>query len=117
MEPILVDKENACRILAVGISKLYQLIATDEIEIVHIGRATRITTASMYAYVGRLEKGYQAEQRDRMRQVVRGLPIQHLTRSQNDKETTWLEGRNLPYRTTGILRTQIAELEATVGQY
>ena len=41
------------RLAGIGRSKLYELIATGELERVKIGKATRITTASLHDLVDR----------------------------------------------------------------
>ena len=53
VEPICVRVNDAARMIGVGRTKLYQLIATGEVEMVKIGKATRVTTASLRELVGR----------------------------------------------------------------
>lgn len=52
-EPICVRVNDAARMIGIGRTKLYELIATGELETVKIGKATRITTASLHALVER----------------------------------------------------------------
>lgn len=57
MEPLAVTPKDAFAALGVGVTKGYELIASGDLETFKIGRATRITTASIRNYVARrLEK-------------------------------------------------------------
>ena len=47
VEPICVRINDAARIIGIGRTKLYELIAAGELETVKFGKATRITTASL----------------------------------------------------------------------
>ena len=61
MEPIAVSPDDARLALRVGTTKLYELISAGELETFKIGRATRITTDSIRAYVDRqLERQREA---------------------------------------------------------
>ena len=51
--PICVRVNDAARMIGVGRTKLYELIATGEVETVKLGKATRITTASLHDLVKR----------------------------------------------------------------
>ena len=53
MKPIAVPPKDAFAAIGVGVTKGYELINTGELEAFKIGRATRITTASIQAYVAR----------------------------------------------------------------
>lgn len=53
VEPICVRINDAARMIGVGRTKLYELISSGELETVKIGKATRITTASLHALVNR----------------------------------------------------------------
>ncbi len=54
---VAVPPNTAFAMLGIGVTKGYQLINARELESFKIGRATRITTASIRAYVARqLEK-------------------------------------------------------------
>lgn len=53
VEPICVRVNDAARMIGIGRTKLYELIATGEVETVKIGKATRITTASLRGLVDR----------------------------------------------------------------
>jgi len=52
--PLLVSVEEAARILAVGRSMLYELIAADQLETVTIGRCRRVPVDALRMYVERL---------------------------------------------------------------
>ena len=52
-DPICVRVNEAARMIGVGRTKLYELIAAGEIETVKLGKATRITTASLHELVRR----------------------------------------------------------------
>jgi predicted DNA-binding transcriptional regulator AlpA len=58
LEPIAVTPNQAFALIGVGVTKGYELINGGEFETFKIGRATRITTASVRAFVAR-----QLEQR------------------------------------------------------
>ena len=51
MEPIALRPKDAFAALGVGTTKGYELINSGELEVFNIGRATRITTASVKALV------------------------------------------------------------------
>ena len=53
-EPICVKINDAARMISVGRTKRYELIATNQIEVVKLGKSTRVTTASLRALVTRL---------------------------------------------------------------
>lgn len=53
VDPICVRVNDAARMIGVGRTKLYELIASGEIETVKLGKATRITTASLQELVRR----------------------------------------------------------------
>ena len=53
VEPICVRVNDAARMIGIGRTKLYELIATGELETVKIGKATRVTTASLHDLVRR----------------------------------------------------------------
>ena len=52
-DPICVRVNDAARMIGVGRTKLYKLIAAGEVETVKLGKATRITTASLQDLVRR----------------------------------------------------------------
>ena len=52
-EPICVRVNDAARMIGVGRTKLYELISSGEVETIKIGKATRITTASLHRLVER----------------------------------------------------------------
>ena len=53
VEPICVRINDAARMIGVGRTKLYELISSGELETVKIGKATRVTTASLHELVER----------------------------------------------------------------
>jgi len=53
MDPIAVPPHTAFAAINVGVTKGYELINSGELEAFKIGRATRITTESIRAYVAR----------------------------------------------------------------
>ena len=53
VEPICVRINDAANMIGVGRTKLYELIAAGELETVKIGKATRVTTASLRELVKR----------------------------------------------------------------
>ena len=53
VELICVRVNDAARMIGVGRTKLYELISSGELETVKIGKATRITTASLRAMIER----------------------------------------------------------------
>ena len=53
VKPICVRINDAARIIGIGRTKLYELIASGELETVKFGKATRITTASLEEMVRR----------------------------------------------------------------
>lgn len=52
-EPICVRVNDAARMIGVGRTKLYELIAAGEVETVKLGKSTRITTASLHDLIKR----------------------------------------------------------------
>lgn len=52
-DPICVRVNDAARMIGVGRTKLYELIAAGEVETIKLGNATRITTASLRDLVKR----------------------------------------------------------------
>jgi len=53
VEPICVKVNEAARMIGVGRTKLYELIASGEIEVIKLGKSTRITTASLHKLIKR----------------------------------------------------------------
>lgn len=51
---LLVTVREAAALLGVGRTTAYELIARGELDVVHIGRATRVPVASLEDYVERL---------------------------------------------------------------
>jgi excisionase family DNA binding protein len=54
MEPIFLPIPDACRVLGVGRSKLYELIAAGDISIRKIGRKTLIPREDLMSFAARL---------------------------------------------------------------
>ncbi|MBS0505148.1 MAG: helix-turn-helix domain-containing protein [Proteobacteria bacterium] len=55
IEPISVRIREACRLTGVGRSKLYELIASGEVETVKIGRITLVPMRSLRALITRAD--------------------------------------------------------------
>lgn len=53
VEPLAVRIPQAAHMLGIGKSKLYEFIATGEIETIKVGRSTLIPTESLRAFVTR----------------------------------------------------------------
>lgn len=53
MEPVAVRPKDAFAAIGVGVTKGYELIGAGELDVIKIGRATRITVASINAMVAR----------------------------------------------------------------
>jgi excisionase family DNA binding protein len=58
----LVTIKQAARMLRLGRSTIYELIADRQLEVVHIGRSARVPVASIEALISRLRR---ASDRDR----------------------------------------------------
>jgi excisionase family DNA binding protein len=54
IQPLAVSPRQACLLLGIGNTRLYELIQDGELVSYHEGRARRITTASIHARVARL---------------------------------------------------------------
>ncbi|MEK7455129.1 MAG: helix-turn-helix domain-containing protein [Pseudomonadota bacterium] len=52
-DPICVRVNDAARMIGVGRTKLYELIAAGEVETVKLGKSTRITTSSLHDLIRR----------------------------------------------------------------
>jgi len=52
-DPLCVRVPEACRLLSVGRSKLYELIASGDVETVKIGTGTRVVMTSLRALLAR----------------------------------------------------------------
>ena len=52
-DPICIRVNDAARMIGVGRTKLYELIAAGEVETVKFGKSTRITTASLHDLIRR----------------------------------------------------------------
>jgi excisionase family DNA binding protein len=52
-KPLAVPPRRACELLSVGMTKLYAMLNAGELEAFHVGRARRITTASIRSFVDR----------------------------------------------------------------
>ena len=51
---LLLRPEEAADVLAIGRSKLYELMATGQLDSVRIGRSRRVSRQALAAYVARL---------------------------------------------------------------
>jgi excisionase family DNA binding protein len=54
LEPLAVSPRQACKLLSIGNTRLYQLIGAGELESYHDGRMRRITMQSIRRRVARL---------------------------------------------------------------
>ena len=52
-DPICVRVNDAAHMIGIGRTKLYELIAAGEVETVKLGKATRVTTASLHDLIKR----------------------------------------------------------------
>lgn len=52
-EPICMKVNDAAGMIGVGRTKLYELIASGEVEAVKLGKSTRIVTASLHRLIMR----------------------------------------------------------------
>ena len=55
--PITVRVREACRLTGIGRSKLYELIAAGEIEIVKVGAMTLIPTVALQRFIDQRRSG------------------------------------------------------------
>ena len=55
--PITVRVREACRLTGIGRSKLYELIAAGEIEIVKVGKMTLIPTTALLRFLDQRRDG------------------------------------------------------------
>jgi excisionase family DNA binding protein len=53
-EPLVVSPSHACKLMQIGNTRLYELIAAGEIQSYRDGRARRIVMASIHARIARL---------------------------------------------------------------
>ena len=53
MKPIAIPPKDAFAAIGVGVTNGYELINAGELESFRVGRARRVTTASLEAYVAR----------------------------------------------------------------
>jgi excisionase family DNA binding protein len=51
VEPLLLSIVDAARVLGVGRTKLYELIAVGDVEAVRVGRAVRVPVAALHEFV------------------------------------------------------------------
>jgi excisionase family DNA binding protein len=77
LEPLAVSPRQACLLLGVGNTRLYQLIGAGELEAYHEGRARRITMRSIRERVARLAATTDDEptprQRGRLLKIAGGV--------------------------------------------
>ena len=52
-EPLCLKVNEAARMIGVGRTKLYELIASGDVEAVKLGKSTRIVTASLHRLIMR----------------------------------------------------------------
>src|SRR4051794_32622694 len=51
--PLAVTPRQACHMLSVGLTRLYQLLNSNELDSFLLGKSRRITTASIQAFIAR----------------------------------------------------------------
>ena len=56
-EPLLLTIPEAARLLSIGRTLAYELIAAGELEVVHINRAARVPLDAVHAFVERRRAG------------------------------------------------------------
>ena len=56
--PVLLTIPEAARLLSIGRTLTYELIASGELEVVHINRAARVPLEAVHEYVHRRRAGY-----------------------------------------------------------
>jgi excisionase family DNA binding protein len=56
-EPLSVDISEACRLIGLGRSKLYELLTAGEIQSVKVGKRRLVPMASLRAWLARLQAG------------------------------------------------------------
>ena len=54
---LLLTVPEAARVLGIGRSTVYELIARGDLEVVHIGRSCRVPVSAIEAYIERLQAG------------------------------------------------------------
>lgn len=59
IEPICVKVNDAARMIGVGRTKLYEMIAAGEVVVVKLGKSTRVTTASLRELIKRQDMSGQ----------------------------------------------------------
>lgn len=64
-QPLTVRIKEACRMTGIGRSKLYELIADGEIEIVKVGAITLVLVSGLQAFLERNRGGDRATSTDR----------------------------------------------------
>jgi excisionase family DNA binding protein len=55
-QPLLLTVPEAARVLGIGRSTLYELIARGALDTVHIGRAHRVALTALNEYVEKLQR-------------------------------------------------------------
>jgi excisionase family DNA binding protein len=74
LEPLAVSPKQACLLLGVGNTRLYQLISNGELVAYKDGRARRVTMASIHARVARLAASAGARETQAAPPRPRGRP-------------------------------------------
>lgn len=59
VEPICVKINDAARMIGVGRTKLYELIAAGEVDAIKLGKSTRVTTESLRELIKRQDMSGQ----------------------------------------------------------
>jgi excisionase family DNA binding protein len=50
-EPLAIRPREACRMLSIGLTRLYELLNEGELDSFLVGRSRRVTVASIYTYI------------------------------------------------------------------
>jgi excisionase family DNA binding protein len=51
MEPLLIRAEEAAKLLGLGRSKVFQMIATGELPVIRMGRSVRVPKAELVRWI------------------------------------------------------------------
>ena len=66
-DPLLVDSREVARLLGIGRTKAFELMARDELPVVRIGRSVRVLRAALDCWVTRVADQQAADRTSQMR--------------------------------------------------
>ena len=69
--PLLVDSREVARLLGIGRTKAFELMARDEIPVVRIGRCVRASRAALEVWIAERVAPRSADPGRQMREIVR----------------------------------------------